>query len=155
MSDYVPRDPLVHDLSIILRGVLDPGTQINPGARLAASRMRDVLGIPDGALVKDVEWRLREALAGEAQPAGAGRPVIVRAVQTCGAPVMWDAWDEDGSHWALRFRFGRGDAQRGNAGPGPGAGLSFEHEGGTWVDNISLEEFCERAGLELRLEAGQ
>jgi hypothetical protein len=79
------------------------------------------------------------------------RPVIVRAVQTCvGCPALWDAWDEDGNYWAFRFRNGHGAAQRGETGPGPHAGLSFDDDD-DMAGVISLEEFCERVGLELRL----
>jgi hypothetical protein len=63
MISQVPRDTLIRDLSIVLAGSLHPSAEIPPGARLVARRVRDVLEIPDGALAKDVEWRLREALA--------------------------------------------------------------------------------------------
>jgi len=85
------------------------------------------------------------------------RPVIVRAEQTCFAcPAQWNAWGPDGSQYYLRYRhsFGSVDLTR--------------RADGEWLDNrseqvayfntdendggvISLEEFCERAGLELRL----
>lgn len=61
----IPREPLIHDLAIVLAGVLHPSAQVGPAPRLAARRMRDVLGIPDGTPVKDIESRLRAVLARE------------------------------------------------------------------------------------------
>ena len=82
--------------------------------------------------------------------------IITRAIQTCAAcPSQWDAWDMDGHYWYLRYRHGRGTAERQ---PGPDVwtwheapALSFEH--GDQLDgSMSLEEFCARAGLNLRCE---
>jgi|HubBroStandDraft_1064217.scaffolds.fasta_scaffold357030_2 hypothetical protein len=56
-------DALIHDLAIVLRGVLHPSVEIGPPARLASRRLADVLGIEDGEMVRDVETRLRSALA--------------------------------------------------------------------------------------------
>ena len=64
------RQPLIHDLSIVLAGALHPGAQLTPGARLVASRLRDVLGIGDGDPLygreltgaKDIEAKLSAAL---------------------------------------------------------------------------------------------
>lgn len=85
------------------------------------------------------------------------RPVIVRANQTCYAcPSQWDAWGDDGTQYYLRYRHSLGSAD------------IMRRADGEWLDNaaervaefetdeqdggvISLEEFCERAGLELRL----
>ncbi len=64
MND-IPRDPLIRDLSIVLAGALDPSAVIGPGPRLAARRMRDVLGLEDGAPRREFEARLREVLAGK------------------------------------------------------------------------------------------
>ena len=58
MSDQIPRDALIHDLAIVLAGSLHPSAQIGPAPRLAARRMQDVLGIPDGEPVKGIEKRL-------------------------------------------------------------------------------------------------
>lgn len=85
------------------------------------------------------------------------RPVIVRAEQTCfGCPAQWDAWDEEGRYWYLRFRFGYGSAEcagtpeRWDTGSVLTGKLSFRDDD-DMAGVISLEEFCERAGLELRL----
>lgn len=89
---------------------------------------------------------------------GAGRPVIIRAVQTCfGCPAQWDAWDADGSQYYLRYRHSFGTAERVRRGADEwldGDRRETVGEFGTGEDDggvISLEEFCERAGLELRL----
>lgn len=89
---------------------------------------------------------------------GAARPVIVRANQTCFAcPAQWDAWGADGSQYYLRYRHSFGSAERVRRGTDEwldgdrretvGEFETDETDGGV----ISLEEFCERAGLELRL----
>ncbi len=85
--------------------------------------------------------------------------IIVKAVQTCIAcPSQWDAWDLDGNYWYLRYRHGRGTAER-QPGPDPGTwtndgpNISFEH-GDHLAGSIDLEEFCERAGLNLALGHG-
>ncbi len=86
--------------------------------------------------------------------------LIVKAVQTCIAcPSQWDAWDLDGNYWYLRYRHGRGTAER-----QPGPDIS------TWRDDppamafkcgdhlsgsMELGEFCERAGLNLALGHGR
>jgi hypothetical protein len=90
-------------------------------------------------------------------PTVADRPVIVRAEQTCFAcPAQWDAWDADGSQYYLRYRHSFGSAERVRRGEGEwldgdrretvGEFETDEDDGGV----ISLEKFCERAGLELR-----
>ena len=83
--------------------------------------------------------------------------ILVRTVQTGGAcPSQWDAWDLDGNYWYLRFRHGRGTAER-QPSPNPDTwgddppALSFTHEE---LDGwISLEEFCGLAGLNLAVPA--
>jgi Family of unknown function (DUF6221) len=86
----------------------------------------------------------------------AERPVIVRAVQTCAAaPSQWDAWDDQGRYWYLRFRFGRGTAEQQ---PSPDHGtwklkepeLSFSYSG-ELAGYINLTDFCKLAGLTLCL----
>jgi hypothetical protein len=57
----IPRLPLIHDLAIVLRGVLHPDAQVGPPTRLASRRLKDVLGIEDGEMAKGVEARLRAA----------------------------------------------------------------------------------------------
>jgi hypothetical protein len=70
MDDRISRDALIHDLAIVLRGVLHPGAEVGPPARLASRRLRDVLGIKDGDMTKDVEALLRSALAAPENAAG-------------------------------------------------------------------------------------
>jgi hypothetical protein len=81
---------------------------------------------------------------------------IVKAVQTCHAcPSQWDAWTDTGQYLYLRFRYGYGSVE---SQPGPDVDTwshqptlvaSFQDEDG-WAGEISLEEFCERAGLTLK-----
>lgn len=86
------------------------------------------------------------------------RLILVRVEQTCFAcPAQWDAWDADGSQYYLRYRHSFGSAERVRRGADEwldgdrrepvGEFETDEDDGGV----ISLEEFCERAGLELRL----
>lgn len=81
--------------------------------------------------------------------------LIVRAVQTCSAcPSQWDAWDLDGNYWYLRYRHSRGTAERQ---PSPDVdewtvrepNISFCGEDADADGVISLERFCELAGLNL------
>ncbi len=82
-------------------------------------------------------------------------PVIVRAVQTCHAcPSQWDAWDEDGQYWYLRYRSGRGTAEKqpGSMEWSMKTEPEFSFQYGDALDGIiSLEEFCQRAGITLAL----
>ncbi len=82
---------------------------------------------------------------------------LVRAVQTSIAcPSQWDAWDEEGNYYYLRFRSGCGaiskfpDENWVNARPTPKrehiADFEVEDE---WAGVISLEEFAEKAGIKL------
>ena len=82
--------------------------------------------------------------------------ILVKAVQTCVAcPSQWDAWDLDGNYWYLRYRHGRGTAERQ---PSPDLAtwvnrepnIRFEYGDGL-SGCMDLEEFCERAGLNLAL----
>ncbi len=80
---------------------------------------------------------------------------IVRAAQTSFAcPSQWDAWTDDGRYVYLRFRHGHGTV---TVYPSPDTDTwdfktppvaSFEDDD-EWNGVISLEEFCERAGIEL------
>jgi hypothetical protein len=85
------------------------------------------------------------------------RSVIVRAVQTCGAcPAQWDAWGNDGTQYYLRYRHSFGSAEIRRTADGEWLDSSPERVAEFETDEqdggvISLEEFCERAGLELRL----
>jgi hypothetical protein len=73
--------------------------------------------------------------------------VIVRAVRTGRAtPSQWDAWTADGTYLYLRYRWGHGDVAVGDV-DGPVI-AGFRH-GGPWAGDISLEEFCRRAGVVL------
>lgn len=100
---------------------------------------------------------------------------IVRAVQTAMAcPSQWDAWDEEGNYYYLRFRHGIGQmrqykTENWSEAPDkkpykewiPGVdniynmnteyiGLVAEFEDDDeWAGLIELSEFCERAGVEL------
>jgi hypothetical protein len=85
-----------------------------------------------------------------------GEVIIVKAIQTCSAcPSQWDAWDLDGNYWYLRYRHGQGTAER-QPSPDPATwnskppNIAFEH-GDLWDGCIELEEFCQRAGLNLAL----
>jgi hypothetical protein len=87
--------------------------------------------------------------------------VIVRAVQTSSAcPSQWDAWDSCGNYYYLRFRHGCGAVTRYSSEhwyhsdePGEcemlGRVAEFQDEDDPWNGVITLEEFAERAGLEL------
>lgn len=88
MSDQTPRDALIHDLAIVLAGSLHPSAEIGPAPRLAARRMRDVLGIADGSPVRGIEALLRTILA-------EGSPAILEAFR---AVTGWS--DEDVLHYA-------------------------------------------------------
>jgi hypothetical protein len=91
-------------------------------------------------------------------------PVITRVVLLCSAcPSAWDAWDDTGRYWYLRYRYGLGKAKQYASGPdwhltgGPDGSeepvrvLSFEY--GHPLDGvISLEKFAELAGLVLSPE---
>lgn len=91
--------------------------------------------------------------------------MIVRAVRTCIAcPSQWDAWDEAGSYYYLRYRHGHGevrqyltpdwaDAPRHDDGTGREVNSEFIRDvasfscGDALDGSIELEEFAERAGL--------
>ena len=82
--------------------------------------------------------------------------ILVRTVQTCGAcPSQWDAWDLDGNYWYLRYRHGRGTAERQ---PSPDVdtwewrepNIGFDGAAAGMADGvISLEDFCRLSGLNL------
>jgi hypothetical protein len=92
--------------------------------------------------------RLRE----QAATLGPASVVIVRAVQTCTAcPSQWDAWDNTGGYWYLRYRSGQGtmSAFEGRT----DTPLSFD-TGEEYGGSISLAEFCQRIGVTLALNGG-
>jgi hypothetical protein len=80
---------------------------------------------------------------------------LVRATQTSAAcPSQWDAYDESGNYWYLRYRHGVGEARRYDdpdwisSRARPLEVLTFEH--GHPLDGvITLEEFALRAGFGL------
>jgi hypothetical protein len=92
------------------------------------------------------------------------QPVIVRAVQTGEAcPSQWDGWDDSGSYWYLRYRYGLGQARQYASGPDwyrtydpgqpevPVRVLDFSY--GHPLDGvITLEKVAELAGLVLSPE---
>lgn len=71
---------------------------------------------------------------------------IVKAHQTCYAcPSQWDAWDEEGNYWYLRFRHGYGTAED----CGGTAQFFFDADSNGLDGVIDLQNFCNRAGIEL------
>lgn len=84
---------------------------------------------------------------------------IARAVQTClSVPSQWNAWTDDGRYLYLRYRFGHGTVDdypsedmdtwdRVPEGRLACFGDCFPRQG--FDGEITLEEFCERAGLRL------
>jgi hypothetical protein len=58
----IKPEALIHDLAIILGGCLHPSAQVGPGPRLAANRIRDVLGITPGELTAGIEDKLAALL---------------------------------------------------------------------------------------------
>lgn len=82
--------------------------------------------------------------------------VIVRTFQTCRAcPSQWDAWDDEGNYWYLRYRHGRGTAE---TQPSPDWSqwsdkppeIAFKTDYGHLDGYIGLDEFAARAGILLR-----
>lgn len=99
---------------------------------------------------------------------------LVRAVQTSVAcPAQWDAWDAEGRYYYLRFRHGCGSVESAPTkelwrakcvelpvseehpyGGYSWPGTDFLHEydfqdEDEWRGDITLEEFCQRAGITL------
>lgn len=86
---------------------------------------------------------------------------LARVVQTCAAlPSQWNAWTADGQYLYLRYRCGIGtvdayeddDSEKWTSIP-DGAVARFD-TGDRLDGEMSLAEFCERAGLHLTDEAG-
>lgn len=65
MSGEIRSEALIGDLAVILAGALREDARIHPGSRLAAHRVRDVLGIEDGAFPSDIRRALSAVLAAE------------------------------------------------------------------------------------------
>ena len=87
-------------------------------------------------------------------------PALVKVVQTCSAcPSQWNAWDANGRYYYLRYRSGIGtvdtyddpDWETWEDFP-DGKVARFEF-GDNLDGSITLEEFCEQAGLELAPDA--
>lgn len=90
--------------------------------------------------------------------AQAPKLVLTRAEQTCfGVPSQWDAWDEDGSQYYLRYRWGHGRVDlRAQMIDGNldwldhGSRTIAEFDNNDPLDGvIALEEFARRAGIGL------
>jgi hypothetical protein len=83
---------------------------------------------------------------------------IVHAVETCaGCPMQWDAWTDTGQYLYLRYRFGKGtvdDYPDNNVDAWTripeGSVVRFRDED-CWAGEITLDEFCDRAGIRLAL----
>ena len=87
---------------------------------------------------------------------------IVRAHQTSWAcPSQWDAYDDQGNYWYLRFRHGWGEATQypssdidtwdwSQGRPAPDYEFYAGDDGLDGV--IDLQDFCDRAGIELDLD---
>lgn len=73
---------------------------------------------------------------------------LVKAVQTCTAmPSQWDAWDNQGRYWYLRYRGGFGSMARNYDLDDADLTFTTDDHGG----EISLSEFCQRIGVTLAL----
>jgi hypothetical protein len=82
-------------------------------------------------------------------------PTIVRAVQTSDYhPAQWDAWTATGQYLYPRYRSGIGTADAYDSPDWetwtriPDGGIARFEEPNTYAE-ITLEEFCQRAGLTL------
>lgn len=78
---------------------------------------------------------------------------LARVVETCAAcPSQWDAWTTTGQYLYLRYRGGIGTVEE-QPGPDPDTWLDRDpmaEFGEPSLDGcISLDEFCEAAGLAL------
>lgn len=71
---------------------------------------------------------------------------LVRIVQTCCAcPSQWDAWDEEGNYYYLRYRFGHGTVDKGSV---RGELIASFTYGNDLDGSMRIEQFLELAGLE-------
>lgn len=85
---------------------------------------------------------------------------IVRAIRTCIAcPSQWDAWTADGQYLYLRYRSGVGTADAYDSPDSdrwtriPDGNTARFDTGDRHDGEINLDEFCQRAGLELAEDA--
>jgi hypothetical protein len=86
--------------------------------------------------------------------------VLARAKRTCTAvPSQWNAWTADGQYLYLRYRSGIGtvdayDTEDSEQWTRPPDGrVAIFDTGDTYGGDMSLVEFCERAGLQLADDA--
>lgn len=77
-------------------------------------------------------------------------PVFTEVVQTCRAcPSQWDAWDQDGQYYYLRYRYGRGIIEKAaddsdQALMAAELVVNFQY-GGRLEGEITLDEFLRQA----------
>src|SRR5690349_3612066 len=77
------------------------------------------------------------------------RVKVVRVRQTCFAcPSQWDAWDENGTYLYLRYRYGSGTVSL-DVGSDRMQEISRFTYGDSLGSIITLETFCDQAGLQL------
>lgn len=82
---------------------------------------------------------------------------ITRAVCTCLAcPSQWDAWDEQGNYYYLRYRNGHGTMRKYRSQEDFGditrSALAADFRHGDPLDGfITLPDFCALAGVALNL----
>lgn len=86
--------------------------------------------------------------------------VIARAVRTCLAlPSQWNAWTVEGQYLYMRYRSGIGSVDAYDTEDSeqwtrvPDGHLAIFDTGETYGGDMSLVEFCERAGLQLADDA--
>lgn len=85
---------------------------------------------------------------------------IVRAVLTCEAcPTQWDAWTDTGQYLYLRYRWGRGtvddypDNDDETWTRVPDGRITWWQDDDRLAGEITLTEFCQRAGIRLAATA--
>lgn len=75
---------------------------------------------------------------------------LVKVAETCGGcPSQWDAWDEDGDYYYLRFRFGQGTVDTGASQSSPWVRFAEFSHGDDMAGVIDLETFARLAGLDV------
>lgn len=114
----------------------------------------DIVRLREGGSLRGEDGvTITPAVLAEPQPI-----VLARVVQTCVAvPSQWNAWTTDGQYLYLRYRSGIGtvdaydteDCEQWTRIP-DGAVARFD-TGDRLDGEMTIEEFCERAGLELAL----
>lgn len=100
--------------------------------------------------IDDIPWLHNKDYVVE--ETGSDLVTLVRVEQTCSArPSQWDAWDTEGNCWYLRYRWGRGSVQNWDDEYIPDREFDLTATRGEYDGTITLEEFCELAGLRLNL----